>query len=264
MAWRVAYSLDQLLAQLNALAPSRSRASDGSIGDAAHQAQGSASDHNPWYGPGIVTARDFTHDVAGGLDCSKLAAALVASRDPRVKYIIWQGRICDSRAQFNPWTWQPSSGHYQHLHLSVMPNASADDRRPWSLPGLAPAGEDDDFMTDVYEHVVTVNSKKYSVGSALHYLIAAEHARSGIPGDPDGKQPGDPFGTPLFTDNPGTPAAKVVRLRDFYHEIRERAIADVDEVALAAELVRLGLNDVSPAEVKAAVQAALREGTDAE
>ena len=139
MTWRVARALDQLLAQLNALAPNRSRASDGSIGDAAHQSQGSASDHNPWFvlgGQALVTARDFTHDPAAGLDCDKLAAALIASRDPRIKYLIWRGRICDSRAQFNPWTWQPSSGHYQHLHLSVMDNASADDTRPWSLPGL--------------------------------------------------------------------------------------------------------------------------------
>lgn len=142
MAWRVARSLDQLLAQLNALAPNRSRASDGSIGDAAHQLQGSASDHNPWYLGSVVTARDFTHDPANGLDCNKLASALVASRDPRIKYLIWQGRICDSRPQFSPWQWKPSSGHYQHLHLSVMANGSADDPRPWSLPGLSPQEDD--------------------------------------------------------------------------------------------------------------------------
>lgn len=143
MAWRVARSLDVLLNQLNTLAPRRSRVSDGSIGDAAHQAQGSASDHNPWYLGNVVTARDFTHDPANGLDCNKLAAALIASRDPRIKYLIWQGRIVDSRPQFRPWTWQPSSGHYQHLHLSVMPNTSADDPRPWSLPGLTNPLEDD-------------------------------------------------------------------------------------------------------------------------
>lgn len=147
MAWRVARSLDVLLGQLNAVAPNRSRASDGSIGDEAHQRQGSASDHNPWFvlgGQPLVTARDYTHDPAGGLDCNKLAAALAASRDPRIKYLIWQGRIMDSRPQFRPWTWQPSSGHYQHLHLSVMASASADDPRPWSLPGLgAPTTEEE-------------------------------------------------------------------------------------------------------------------------
>ena len=44
MAWRVARSLDVLLGQLNALAPERSKASDGSIGDAAHASR--SSDHN--------------------------------------------------------------------------------------------------------------------------------------------------------------------------------------------------------------------------
>lgn len=137
MAWRVARSLDVLLGQLNAIAPKRSRASDGSIGDAAHAAQGSDSDHNPWVraenGDQIVTARDFTHDPANGLDCQVLADALIRSRDPRIKYIIWRGQICDSRPQFSPWKWTPSSGHFQHLHLSVVSNWQADLSTPWKL-----------------------------------------------------------------------------------------------------------------------------------
>lgn len=156
MTWRVAYSLDQLLKQINTLAPNRSKASDGSIGDAEHKKQGSASDHNPWFvlgGQALVTARDFTHDPANGLDCNKLAAALIAAKDPRIKYLIWQGRLIDSRAVagngYRPWTWQPSSGHHQHLHLSVMANASADDTRPWSLPGLTE--EDDMQLSELIE-----------------------------------------------------------------------------------------------------------------
>ncbi|WP_370943992.1 hypothetical protein AB5J62_33465 [Amycolatopsis sp. cg5] len=143
MTWRVAKSLDVLLGQLNARAPRRSRASDGSIGDAAHAT--TDSDHNPWYGPGIVTARDFTHDPAGGLDCNWLADVLVRSRDSRIKYVIWNWRILDTRPQFNPWCWMPysgSNGHTHHLHLSVMPNGSADDTRAWNLGGGDP-GEDE-------------------------------------------------------------------------------------------------------------------------
>lgn len=139
VAWRVARSLDTLLGQLNAAAPRRSKASDGSIGDAAHASRD--SDHNPWYGPGVVTARDYTHDPAGGLDCQWLAGALVASRDPRIKYVIYNRRICDSRPGSNPWAWMPYSGtnpHTKHLHLSVMDNASCDDTRGWSLSGVAP------------------------------------------------------------------------------------------------------------------------------
>jgi putative peptidoglycan binding protein len=139
MAWRVARSLDQLLAQLNGIAPHRSKLSDGSIGDAAHATR--ASDHNPWYGPGIVTARDYTHDPQGGLDCHRLATALVTAKDPRIKYVIWNRRIIDSRAGQRPWQWVAYNGsnpHIKHLHLSVMANASCDDIRPWALPGLAP------------------------------------------------------------------------------------------------------------------------------
>jgi len=43
--WRVAGSLEKLLAQLNEAFPKRSKVSDGSIGDVNHSAR--ASDHNP-------------------------------------------------------------------------------------------------------------------------------------------------------------------------------------------------------------------------
>jgi hypothetical protein len=141
--WRVARSLDALLAQLNALAPRRSKASDGSIGDAAHATRD--SDHNPHYilnGQPLVTARDFTHDPAGGLDGQWLADTLVRSRDSRIKYIIWNHRIIDSRAGNHPWQWMPYSGinaHEHHVHVSVMANPSCDDPRRWNLGGNAPA-----------------------------------------------------------------------------------------------------------------------------
>lgn len=168
MDWRVARSLNTLLAQINALAPRRSKTSDGSIGDAAHATR--TSDHNPWYvlgGTGVVTARDFTHDVAGGLDCHWLAARLVASGDKRIKYIIWSNRI------WGPATgWRPYSGvnpHTHHLHLSVVASPLCDDTTPWRLappPKPAPALsilEDDvaylvkgDLMPDVY--IVSVSA----------------------------------------------------------------------------------------------------------
>lgn len=137
--WRVARSLDALLAQLNALAPHRSKASDGSIGDAAHATRD--SDHNPHYilnGQPLVTARDFTHDPTGGLDGQWLADTLVRSRDPRIKYIIWNHRIIDSRAGSHPWQWMPYSGinpHTHHVHVSVLANPSCDDPRRWDLGG---------------------------------------------------------------------------------------------------------------------------------
>ena len=141
MDWRVATSLETLRHQLNARFPGRSTASDGGIGDEAHQKSGSASDHNPWYGPGIVTARDFTHDPAHGLDIQQIGDQLLGSQDPRIKYVIANRRIGSSRS----WQWGPYDGanpHEKHFHLSVVASPLCDDDRPWNLPVFGETPED--------------------------------------------------------------------------------------------------------------------------
>lgn len=143
--WRVAGALDQLLDQLNSLAPNRSTAADGAIGDTAHAAR--RSDHNPrifgWAPHPLVLARDFTHDPRGGLDCARLAAALRDTCDRRVAYVIWAGHIMSGYDQTHPaWQWRPYRGpnpHDKHLHLSVVPDARAQSRIPWLLPGVGQA-----------------------------------------------------------------------------------------------------------------------------
>jgi hypothetical protein len=138
MSWRVAKSLTQLFAQINAKWPARSVVSDGSIGDAAHSSR--TSDHNP-NEAGVVCARDFTHDPAHGLDARKLAEALIASRDPRIKYIISNGEICSGIGGTKPWVWRPYTGanaHRKHMHISVRsPAGLYDDQTPWKLDGPA-------------------------------------------------------------------------------------------------------------------------------
>ena len=65
-----------------------------------------------------------------------LAHALAKSRDHRIKYIITNRRILDSRPEFHPWVWLPYFGkdpHTGHLHLSVVTSQSRyDDTRPWT------------------------------------------------------------------------------------------------------------------------------------
>jgi len=142
MAYYEAACLRTLMSQVNAMAPNRSRASDGWIGDPTHQAEGSGSDHNPRGDTGAVCARDITHDPAGGLDAGVLAEKLAASRDPRIKYLIYNGRILDSRPGFSPWTWQRYGGdnpHTSHLHVSV--HGDYDNPRAWILG--VPNQEDD-------------------------------------------------------------------------------------------------------------------------
>lgn len=138
MSWRVAKSLDKLLAQLNAKYPHRSKSWDGSIGDTAHSSR--VSDHNPdRYG--VVRARDYTHDPKHGLNSYALAERLRLSRDPRIKYIISNGRICS--ATVSPWRWRRYNGanrHDHHVHVSVVGTSRADGTSPWAaVDGKAPA-----------------------------------------------------------------------------------------------------------------------------
>lgn len=140
MAWRLANSLVTLRAQVNARFPSRSKASDGTVGDAAHMSR--VSDHNPWYGPGIVTAVDITHDPRVGLDMDALTDQLQALRDRRVKYVIFNRWIMDSRPQYNPWKWvryHGANAHNKHMHLSVVASPLCDNAAVWNLPILGTA-----------------------------------------------------------------------------------------------------------------------------
>jgi hypothetical protein len=133
MAWRVAKCIDTLRKQINDAFPKRSKANDGTIGDAAHASR--SSDHNPWVKDGkmgVVTAVDFTHDPVNGVDCHKLAADLIAFADPRLKYIIWNAQIWNP--SISP-KWRPYSGansHKHHIHISVSSHkARYDDVTPW-------------------------------------------------------------------------------------------------------------------------------------
>ncbi|EYF08796.1 hypothetical protein [Chondromyces apiculatus] len=95
--------------------PNRKKASDGTWGDKAHQAR--KSDHN--HGDAI----DITHDPASGADGDKIAAAAI--RDPRVKYVIWNGRIYNTSKP----GWRKYNGknkHDKHVHISVKPAGRAD------------------------------------------------------------------------------------------------------------------------------------------
>lgn len=140
MSWRVAKSLEELLAEINAAAPTRSKASDGSIGDPAHSSR--LSDHNP-NPAGVVRARDFTHDPDHGLDAGELAEAvrrLGIAGHPALgpgAYVIWNHRIASATQDGQPWDWEPYGGdnpHTKHVHVSVATAARGyDSTRRWGV-----------------------------------------------------------------------------------------------------------------------------------
>lgn len=147
MSWRNAKATIKLRDQINELFPNRDKASDGTIGDARHRK--TKSDHNP-NSRGVVTAIDIDKDLSSTVKINRFVDALVASRDKRIKYIIFEGRIVSSQVQ--PWVWRKytgANGHFAHMHLSVMDDPKLyDDDSPWDLgtsaadiPAAAPVPE---------------------------------------------------------------------------------------------------------------------------
>lgn len=142
--WRMAQSLTTLLGQVNKAFPHRRKDSDGGIGNAEHAAR--TSDHNPYIKvgkEGVVRAYDFTHAPETGFDAYAFAAMLLKNKDPRVRYIISNGKIAYGKDKSNPWVWQAYNGpndHAHHTHVSVTEKESEfDDARSWNLSGMAEA-----------------------------------------------------------------------------------------------------------------------------
>lgn len=136
MGWYVAPCLNTLLGEFNSKFPNRSKAADGSIGDASHQAR--PSDHNPaWSAGGVVRARDITHDPANGCDVHKEFRKPELQQDPRTKYDITNGKIISSYAVggYPPYAERPYHGinaHRQHAHKSIKSGRIyEDDKSPW-------------------------------------------------------------------------------------------------------------------------------------
>jgi hypothetical protein len=156
MAYLVA-SLAAFRSEANALYPNRDKSSDGWIGDAAHSSR--TSDHNPdWRG--AVHAYDLDEDLDGntsdsGAELAFLAEAIRSRRDPRVKYVIYEGRIFASYATSTrpAWTWGPYSGtnaHRHHMHVSVLStDIGENDTRPW-FPTSVDTVENDYMPYPVY------------------------------------------------------------------------------------------------------------------
>lgn len=237
LPWTLAPCLVVLRNQVNAIAPSRLKASDGTIGDEAHAA--SKSEHNP-DALGVVRAIDITQDPddhdgdpRNDFDAGKLAAQLVASRDRRILYVIWNRRIARSypKPGIPAWTWAAYAGsdpHTNHVHLSVVPDSRANNTNPWRISATT---TQEDTLPTVKE------------------LLSA----------PVGLNPADKK-TPVDVED----RLAIASNYSFYSWQLLRAIApkvgvDVDEKALAAEI----LASLTPV-LRSAVTAAVTAGGSAD
>jgi len=116
-----AQACKQALRDATARWGSRSRVSDGIMGDAQHQKR--KSDHN------LGNAFDLTHDPANSVDCEKLSRLVI--NDPRVTYVIWNRQIYSRALASEGWRkYNGKNPHTHHMHVSIKV-VSRDDITPW-------------------------------------------------------------------------------------------------------------------------------------
>lgn len=136
--------LAKLREQMNTRYPKRDTASDGWLGDAAHQAR--RSDHNPDR-RGIVHALDLDADFGrpGRADAQQLVDELIAyaksgrKGSNRLKYVIFNGAIYSATYEWRRRPYGGANPHTAHIHISAT-TASDTDGTAWPLPMLkAPA-----------------------------------------------------------------------------------------------------------------------------
>jgi hypothetical protein len=163
--------------------PRRNRASDGIMGDAAHQKR--KSDHNDG------NAFDLTHDPAHGVDCNDLSRR--ALFDPRVTQVIWNRQTCFRHLASAGWQpYKGSNPHVSHMHVSIRATMRNDlSIWPWTLlpyPGrpLQIGMHGTDVRT--VQHRLLVRSKNITVdgifGPETRQVVMAFQQQNGL--TPDG------------------------------------------------------------------------------
>lgn len=124
---RLARSLANLRAEVDAQWPDRDRRSDGWIGDESHA--GRVSDHNP-DASGVVHALDVTAATIRPWE-----VVLAAVLHPATTYVIYDRRIWSRRRGFRVRPYDGADPHRSHVHVSVATESRrAESRRPWMHP----------------------------------------------------------------------------------------------------------------------------------
>jgi hypothetical protein len=170
-SWYLVPCLKELFAEFDRIAAGRDHTSDGSIGDAAHQAE--KSDHNP-DGKGAVHAIDVDSDLHASFSMEDVIQYFVAEcrkNNPngadrgRLKYFIYNRRIWSASTGWKQETYTGSSPHTEHAHFSCeYAPEYENDTNPWGL--IPKFGDDvtkDEFMAWSQEFFAKTN-----VGFATH------------------------------------------------------------------------------------------------
>lgn len=161
--WTLAPCLVVLGQQISVLHP-RGHPADGTVASRAHDAANPSSDHRPkpYSGSGIVRALDAGENTED--DAYNMAESIRLSRDPRISYVIHEGRLFSSYTSSTgvpPFVWRPYRGapHTNHLHVSTLA-AYDNDVRPWSIT------LEDDMTPDQYRTLLREELDRRTDGRA--------------------------------------------------------------------------------------------------
>lgn len=192
--WVLVAWAEQFRRELNAIAPTRDKASDGSVGNLAHQ--GSPSGHNPDESGNAerrdadnineVRAIDVDKDLrVPGLTAAMVVAYLVgrcrAGLERRLIYIIWNRTIWSASSGWVARAYTGSSPHTEHFHMSGHPDHD-NDGRPFGLASLI---EQEDPMADYaaqldrIEEMLTNPDGRETVGMLYKRMAVGKDDRPG-------------------------------------------------------------------------------------
>lgn len=201
--WILIACLKQLFAEFDAIAPHRDHASDGSIGDTAHQHE--VSDHNPDE-TGSVPIHDADHinevhaiDVDSdlrepGLNMETVVQFLLTrcrnGTEKRLRYIIYNRRIWEAGNGWKQRAYTGASAHTEHAHFSASYTTAREaSTASWHLEdipvALTPA--DKKWITQQIA-TITAQDKPQADGTPTSKLGRAVLSQ----GIPNGTRAGDP------------------------------------------------------------------------
>lgn len=183
--WILIKCLGQLFAEFDRVAPDRGHASDGAVGDTAHQHE--VSDHNPDETGSVpihdadkineVHAIDVDSDLrAPGIDMERFVQFILArcrsGAETRLRYVIYYQRIWEAS---NGWRERPYTGasqHREHAHFSASYDSAKEaSTASWHLEDAMPVtpSEIQDIAAAVLDSKVTVGTEEWTVRAALGY-----------------------------------------------------------------------------------------------
>lgn len=163
--------LNALMDEIEAAYP-KAGPGDGTVASKGHDAASKKSDHRPYpytASPGVVRAVDAGEYIEDqGI---AIAEAIRKSRDPRIKYVIHEGRLFSSYNHSNgpAWSWRPYAGtvnpHKDHVHVSL--NSKGDsDGSPWNL-GLKGGNPLAHITVEQWQEILNEAGQKGANGKVL-------------------------------------------------------------------------------------------------